>query len=472
MIEKSQIFVDGAWIDSEGAGRIAVVNPATEEQIATIAAGNAADVDKAARAAARAFDSWSRTNINERIEVLSKAANLMEARTEEITRSVVSEVGHPWTWAEKVHAKGAVEDLRVVIESLPRIAWSQTIKGNINLVREAAGVVGAIMPWNGPLASFCTKAGAAIGAGCTVVAKGSEVAPLTSYIFAEAFQEAGLPAGVLNVLSGTGADVGEPIVTHPDVEMISFTGSLRAGRRIMELASDRVKRLILELGGKSANVILDDADLELAIPDGIADAFRNSGQACGCLTRMLVPESSLDRVLEIAKATADSYVVGDPMDARTMIGPMANANQYERVKQFIQWGIEDSMRLVAGGPGRPEGLDRGYFVRPTVFAGNNACRAAREEIFGPVVSILTYRDEEEAIATANDSPYGLAGGVWSADPERARRVARRIRTGRVRINDTPMSRWAPHGGFKLSGFGREWGQLGVEEFTAYKSVIG
>jgi aldehyde dehydrogenase (NAD+) len=472
MIEKTRIFINGEWVPSDGAGKLTVVNPATEEPIATIPRGNASDVERAARAAAAAFDSWSQTSVEERSAILSKAADRLLARCEEITRTIVSEVGHPWTWADMVHSKGAVEDLRVVIESLPRIAWSQQIRDGINLVREPAGVVGAITPWNGPLASICTKAGAAIGAGCTVVVKGSEVAPLTSFMFAEAFAEAGLPPGVLNVLSGSGPEVGEPLVAHPAVEMVSFTGSLRAGRRIMELASASVKRLILELGGKSANLILDDADLELAVTDGIKDAFRNSGQACGCLTRMLVPASKLARAEEIAKAVAASYVVGDPMDLRTTIGPMSNANQYQRVREYIQAGIDDGMRLVSGGLERPAGLERGYFVRPTVFSGNNQCRTARDEIFGPVVTIIPYRDEAEGIAIANDSPFGLAGGVWSGNVERARRVARRIRTGRVRINAAPMSRWAPHGGFKLSGFGREWGQLGVEEFTQYKSVIG
>jgi aldehyde dehydrogenase (NAD+) len=472
MIDKSKLFINGEWVTSDGLEKLSVVNPATEETIAYIPRGTATDAVRAADAAANAFDSWSQTSVDERAAIIAKAADILLTRSEEITRTIVSEVGHPWAWAEAVHSKGAVEDLRVIVESLPNIAWQQQVHPKVNLVREAAGVVGAITPWNGPLASICTKAGAAIAAGCSVVVKPSEVAPLTSFMFAEAFAEAGLPPGVLNVVTGTGSEVGEAIVTHPAVEMISLTGSLRAGRRIMELASASVKRLILELGGKSANVILDDADLELAVSDGLKDAFRNSGQACGCLTRMLVPQSALARVEEIAKAVAESYVPGDPLDPKTNIGPMANANQFHRVREYIQAGIDDGMRVVAGGPERPAGLERGYFVKPTIFSGNNQCRTAREEIFGPVVTIIPYRDEADAIAIANDSPFGLAGGVWSGDVERARRVARRLRTGRVRINSEPMNRWAPHGGFKLSGFGREWGQLGVEEFTQYKSVIG
>jgi aldehyde dehydrogenase (NAD+) len=472
MIEMTKLFINGEWVESDGTELLTVVNPATEEPIATVPRGTASDVARAASAARAAFDGWSQTPLDERIAILTRAADALLARSEEITRLIVTEVGHPWAWADMVHSKGAVEDLKVIIASLPEIAWSQSIQGGINLVREPAGVVGTITPWNGPLASIVTKAAAAIGAGCTVVAKGSEAAPLTSFIFAEAFENAGLPAGVLNMLCGTGPEVGEAIVVHPEVEMVSFTGSLRAGRRIMELAAPDVKRLILELGGKSANLILEDADLEKAVRDGIADAFRNSGQACGCLTRMLVPSRFLSEVEAIAKTVAEAYVPGDPFNPTTNIGPMANASQFERVRSYIQAGIDDGMRLITGGIDRPTGLDRGYFVRPTVFTGNNECRVAREEIFGPVLTIIPYEDEADAIRIANDSPYGLAGGVWSGDPERARRVARRIRTGRVRINDAPMSRWAPHGGFKLSGFGREWGQLGVEEFTTYKSVIG
>jgi len=472
MIEHSKIFINGEWVDSAGTGTLTVINPATEETFATIPSGTAKDVDLAANAAADAFLAWSQSTIADRVDIITRAARLLRARTEEITRTIVCEVGHPWAWAEAFHARGAVEDLDVVIESLPKITWSEPIDNDVNVVREPAGVVGAITPWNAPLAAICTKAGAAIGAGCAVILKGSEVAPLTSFMFAEAFAEAGLPPGVLNVVCGTGPEVGEAIVAHPAVDMISLTGSVRAGQRIMEVASRSVKRVVLELGGKSANLVLDDADLELAVTEGIHEAFRNAGQSCGALSRILVPAKSLARVEEIAAAVAGSYVPGDPFDPATTLGPLANGAQFQRVQGYIHAGVDDGLRVITGGLGRPDGLDRGFFVQPTIFSSDNTSRTAREEIFGPVLTIITYRDEEDAIAIANDSPFGLAGAVWSSDVERARRVARRIRVGRVLINGHPMGRRAPHGGCKLSGFGRERGRFGVEEFTQYKSIIG
>lgn len=473
MQEHREIFINGVWVESEGREMIDVINPATEEAIARVVNGTAGDVDKAARAARGAFGDWSQSSVEDRVAVIARARDWLALRLDEIADSVTREVGHPRAWAERAHARGAMEDLRVIIESLPRIQWQHEAAPGINVVKEAAGVVGAITPWNGPLASICTKAGAAIGAGCTVVLKPSELAPLTSYLFCEAFRQAGLPEGVLNMVSGRGDTVGEPLVLHPEIEMISLTGSLRAGRRIMEISAPAVKRLILELGGKSASIILSDADLEAAVADSIADGFRNSGQACGCLTRMIVPASKLKEVEEIAARLASTYVAGDPFDPKTTIGPMANANQYETVRRYLASGVEDGMTLLTGGLARPEGVgDKGFYVRPTVFSGNNQCRAAREEIFGPVITIIPAQDDEEAIRIANDSDYGLAGGIWAGTPERARQFARRLRSGRVRINGAPMSNWAPHGGFRLSGFGREWGQLGIEEFTASKSIIG
>jgi acyl-CoA reductase-like NAD-dependent aldehyde dehydrogenase len=338
--------------------------------------------------------------------------------------------------------------------------------------REAAGVVGAITAWNAPLRSIISKAGAAIAAGCTVVLKGSEVAPLTSFIFAEMADEAGLPGGVINLVCGTGPEVGEAIVTHPLVDMVSLTGSVRAGRRVMELAAAGIKRVHLELGGKSANIILEDADLERAIAVGIEDAFRNAGQVCGGLTRMLVPRDHLREAEELAVSKAESYVIGDPFDPATTLGPVTTSGQRERVRGYIRDGIADGGRMLTGGPDAPAGFERGWYVRPTVFSCDNSARIAREEIFGPVVVIIPFEDEEDALAIANDSPYGLAGGIWCADAAHARALASRLRVGRVRINGAPLDKRAPHGGFKLSGIGREWGRYGIEEFLEYKSVIG
>ena len=469
MIERDQIFINGKWVASSGDGIISVTNPVTEETVATIPAGSAEDVDLAARAAADAVPAWSQTSVDERVEMLHRLARLTEARTDEITRAVVSEIGQPAKIAQESQGAAAVEDLRSIAESLPGITWEEQV-GHTVVAREAAGVVGAITPWNGPMRMVCMKAGAAIAAGCTVVLKGTEVAPLSSFIFADIVAEAGLPDGVFNLVSGTGPDVGEALVTHPLVDMVSLTGSVRAGRRVMELASQSVKKVALELGGKSANVILEDADLEQAVNVGIEDAFRNSGQVCGGLSRMLVPRSRLAEAEELAVRKAESYVLGDPYDPATTLGPVANANQQRRVRDYIRSGLEEGVRLLTGGPEAPEGLERGYFVRPTIFSGDNTSRIAREEIFGPVVVIIPFDSEEEAFNIANDTDYGLAGAIWAGDADRARTLARRLRAGRIRINGSPVNQRAPHGGFKLSGIGREFGRYGIEEFLEYKSI--
>jgi aldehyde dehydrogenase (NAD+) len=469
VIERDQIFINGKWVASSGDGVISVTSPVTEETVATIPAGSAEDVDLAARAAADAFPAWSQTSVDERVEMLHRLARLTEARTDEITRAVVSEIGQPERIARESQGAAAVEDLRSIAESLPGITWEERV-GHTMVAREAAGVVGAITPWNGPMRMVCMKAGAAIAAGCTVVLKGTEVAPLSSFIFAEIVAEAGLPDGVFNLVSGTGPDIGEALVTHPLVDMVSLTGSVRAGRRVMELASQSVKKVALELGGKSANMILEDADLEQAVNVGIEDAFRNSGQVCGGLSRMLVPRSRLAEAEELAVRKAESYVLGDPYDPATTLGPVANANQQQRVRDYIRSGLEEGVRLLTGGPEAPEGLERGYFVRPTIFSGDNTSRIAREEIFGPVVVIVPFDSEDEAFDIANDTDYGLAGAIWAGDEDRARALARRLRAGRIRINGSPVNQRAPHGGFKLSGIGREFGRYGIEEFLEYKSI--
>lgn len=471
LIEHNKIFVGGHWVDSAGNDVITVINPATEAPLATIPRGVAEDVDRAAHAAAEAFEAWSQTPVLERAAIFSRLARLTELRADEITRTIVNEVGQPISSAKLSQTKGAVEELDLIAKCLSEILWEEEV-GRAVVRREAAGVVGAITAWNAPLRSIISKAGAAIAAGCTVVLKGSEVAPLTSFIFAEMTAEAGLPNGVFNLVSGTGPEVGEVIVTHPLVDMVSLTGSVRAGRRVMELAAAGIKRVHLELGGKSANIILEDADLEHALEVGIEDAFRNAGQVCGGLTRILVPRSCLRTAEEIAVNKVEGYIIGDPFDLATTLGPVTTKAQRERVRSYICSGVDDGWRMLTGGPESPVGLDRGWFVRPTVFSCDNTARIAREEIFGPVVVIIPFEDEEDALTIANDSPYGLAGGIWSADVEKARKFAYRWRTGRVRINGAPLEKRAPHGGFKLSGIGREWGRYGIEEFLEYKSIIG
>jgi aldehyde dehydrogenase (NAD+) len=466
-----QIYVNGTWIDSAATEFLQVVNPATEQVIAEVPRGTAADVDVAVAAAVDAFDGWAATTTADRIDLFRALADVIEKNGDEVTSSIVEEIGQPVTWARRASTDMTIQDLRNFADSLSQVQWEEPV-GAAVVHRIPAGVVGAITAWNGPIRSVCLKAGAAIAAGCTVVLKSSEVAPLTPYLLAKFTEEAGLPAGVLNIVTGTGPEVGEAITLHPGIDMVSLTGSVRAGSRVMELASRSVKRVALELGGKSANVILDGADLQRAVTVGIEDAFRNSGQACGALTRILVPRARLAEAEELAAAKAASFIVGDPTDPETHLGPLANKDQYERVRGHISRAIDDGVRLVTGGLERPEGLDVGYYVRPTVFSGTNDDRIAREEVFGPVVVLIPFDDEEHAIRIANDSDYGLAGGVWAADAEHARAVARRIRTGRVRINGTPLDMRAPHGGLKLSGIGREMGRHGIDDYLEYQAIHG
>jgi len=471
MIERSQIFINGKWADSSGDGVISVINPATEEAIATVPAGSSEDAGRAVEAAAIALEGWSGTSLDERLELITALADALTARSEEITDTIVREVGMPKKIAVAGQTGGAIEDLRVIAQVAREIVWDEQV-GNATVSRVPAGVVGAITPWNVPLKMICLKAGAAMAAGCTVVLKGSEVAPLSSFIFAEAAAEAGVPDGVFNLVSGPGPVVGEAIAGHPLVDVVSLTGSVRAGQRIVELSAATIKKLALELGGKSAGVVFEDADFERAIPEAIEDAFRNSGQVCGGVTRVLVPRARLAEAENLAAQKAGSYVLGDPFDPATTLGPVVSATQRDRIRGYIRLGPQEGARLLTGGPDAPEGLDRGYYVRPTVFTGNNTMRVAREEIFGPVVVLIPYEDENDAIAIANDSEFGLAGAVWAGDAERARALARRIRTGRVRVNGAPLNRLAPHGGVKMSGLGREWGRFGMEEFLEYQSIIG
>lgn len=471
MIEHKNIFIDGQWVPSSGTGTLSVINPATEQLVATVPQGTAEDVDRAVQAAVRAFADWSQSPVEQRVAIFRKLARLTEARAEQLTATMLSELGYPVSKLERLQTGGAVEELDIIADCLTQITWTEQI-GNTQLRREASGVLGAITAWNAPLRSVISKAGAAMAAGCTVVLKPSEVAPLTAFNFADLCNEAGLPAGVFNLVCGTGPEVGEAISAHPLIDMVSLTGSVRAGRRVMEVASHTIKRVHLELGGKSANIILDDAvDFARAVQDGIEDALRNSGQVCGGLTRMLVPRDRLQEAESLAVQKAEGFVLGDPASRSTSLGPVITQAARDRVRGYIQSGIDEGVRLLTGGIETPTGLERGWYVKPTIFSGDNHSRVAREEIFGPVVVIIPFDSDDDAIAIANDSDYGLAAGVWSANLKRASSVASRLRVGRVRINGAPLDKRGVHGGFKLSGIGREWGRVGIEEFLEYKAVL-
>ncbi|MFL5846802.1 MAG: aldehyde dehydrogenase family protein [Solirubrobacteraceae bacterium] len=470
LIDRAELYIGGQWTAPSGEGTIEVVNASTEEVMGRIPEGTAADVDKAVAAARAAFDSWSQVDPVDRAELCAAVAVRLQDRAEEIATLISQELGMPLGLSMAIQAGLPAMTFGSQPELVQQITWEERI-GNSLVVREPVGVVGAITPWNYPLHQICAKVAPAMTAGCTVVVKPSEVTPLNAFVLAEIFDEVGIPAGVLNVVTGYGPVVGEAIAAHPDVDMISFTGSTAAGRRVSEVAAATVKRVALELGGKSPNVILDDADLQKAVVDGIQKCYLNSGQTCSALTRMLVPRDQLPVVEQIAKATAEAWTVGDPFAEGSVLGPLVSEVQRERVRGYIEKGVEEGAKLVTGGAEAPDGLDKGYYVRPTVFSDVTPdMTIAQEEIFGPVLAILPYDDEEDAVRIANDTQYGLAGGVWSDDPERAKSVARRIRTGQVEINGGVFNPLAPFGGYKQSGHGRELGRLGVEEFLAVKSL--
>ena len=467
---RDRFYIGGEWVEPSGSGTIEVINSTTEEVMGRIPEGAPEDVDRAVAAARAAFETWSQTPVPERAEWCARISQALGARMEQIATLIAQEVGMPIQLSHMIQAGLPTMDFGSMPEAVAEIEWEQEV-GNSLIVREPIGVVGAITPWNYPLHQIAAKVGPALAAGCTVVVKPSEVAPLNAFVLADILDELGLPAGVFNLVTGYGPVVGEALAAHPGIDMISFTGSTRAGRRVSEVAAGTVKKVALELGGKSPNVILDDADLQEAITDGVAKCFLNSGQTCSALTRMLVPRERLPEAEQIAAAVAQYFTPGDPFGADTKLGPLVSGAQQERVRGYIERGRQEGAKLLTGGAQAPEGLERGYFVAPTVFSEvTPEMTIAREEIFGPVLVIMPYDDEDDAVRIANDTDYGLAGGVWSGDEERAKRVARRIRTGQVEINGGAFNPQAPFGGFKQSGHGRELGRFGLEEFLAVKSL--
>ena len=467
---RDAFFIGGDWSPATGGESLAVVNPATEQELGSVPAGSEADIGRAVAAARAAFAGWSNTPVQERSRLLAATADGLAARTDEVAALISSEMGTPLSFSKVVQVGNPVRVLRSYAELLGSYAFEEQI-GNSLVVKEAIGVVAAITPWNYPLHQVVAKVAAALAAGCTVVLKPSEVAPLSAFVLAELFDEVGLPPGVFNVVTGLGPVVGEALAVHPDVDMISFTGSTAAGKRVMAAAAGTVKKVALELGGKSAFVILDDADLGKAVKVGLANCFINGGQTCTAWTRMLVPAAQHDEIVELARAGAETYTVGAPDDEATRIGPLANANQYKRVLGYIDVAIGAGATLVTGGTDRPDGLTTGFYVRPTVLAGvTPGSTIEQEEVFGPVLAIIPYADEDDAVNIANDTPYGLAGGVFSGDQERAVRVARRMRTGMVDVNGGRFNPLAPFGGYKQSGNGRELGEYGLEEFLEVKSL--
>jgi len=472
--EHDKIYIDGAWVASSGSGSIDVFDSTNGEVIGRIPQGSAADVDAAAQAAAAAFPAWAAKSPEERAKFCTRIAEGLGARMDEIATVVTREAGMPKWLSLIVQAGLPINSFNSAAAVAEGYAYETTV-GNSLVVKEPVGVVGAITPWNYPLHQIAAKVAFALAAGCTVVLKPSEVAPLDAYILAEVIADAGLPAGVFNMVTGTGAEVGEAISKHPLIDMVSFTGSTRAGKAVAAAASDNPKRVALELGGKSANILLDDLDdagFEKAVRDGVGKAYINSGQTCTALTRMLVPAERLADAERFAADEVESnYQPGDPFADGVRLGPLSSQAQVDRVTGYIQKGIDEGAKLVTGGPERPEGLEQGYFVRPTVFSEvRNDMTIAQEEIFGPVLSILPYQDEADAVQIANDSPYGLSGGVWSADADRAKAVARQIRTGQIEVNGGSFNPNAPFGGYKQSGYGREYGTHGFEEFLETKSM--
>ena len=474
-IQRESLYIDGAWVAPVGGGPLHdVVNPATGDAVAAMAFGGDADIDLAVEAAHRAFQSWSQRSLAERLDLLSRICAIYERRMPEIAEAVTQEMGAPYHGLSlPLQAPIGLWHFQMTLAAARDFEFERMLNATTRIVREPVGVCALITPWNWPLNQVVVKVAPALATGCTMVLKPSQNSPLSAAILAEILAEAGVPKGVFNMIQGEGSRLGERLASHPLVDMVSLTGSNPAGAAVSKAAADSVKRLSLELGGKSANIILDDADFEQAVTHGVVQMMSNSGQSCNAPSRMLVPINRLSEVERIAVAAAEATIVGDPFAPDTQVGPIANRRQFDRVQQLIQQGLAEGAKLIVGGPGLPDGIDCGNFARPTIFSGvDNGMTIAREEVFGPVLAIIPYDDEEEAIAIANDTPFGLSGYVTSASRDRAERVARRLRTGMVHLNGASVDLQAPFGGYKQSGVGREWGAWGLEDFLETKAVMG
>ena len=472
MENKKNFYIDGKWVAPKSKEEIKVINPATEESIGKIAMGNSTDVDKAVAAAKEAFESFSQTSKEERLALMGKIIEVYQSRYDEVAETISSEMGAPLWLSKAAQAATGAGHFGTFMEVLKNYNFDED-KGTTRLRKEPVGVCGLITPWNWPINQIACKVAPALAAGCTMVLKPSEVSPLNAILFAEILHEAGVPAGVFNLVNGDGLSVGEAMSSHADIDMMSFTGSTRAGVAVAKASADTVKRVSQELGGKSANIILDDADFNQSVAGGVTGCFMNSGQSCNAPTRMLVPSDRQEEAVAIAKATAEATVVGDPKEvAPGGIGPVVSEVQFNKIQALIEKGIEEGATLVAGGPGKPEGFNAGYYVKPTIFSDvSNDMTIAREEIFGPVLSILPYKNEDEAISIANDTEYGLSGYV-SGSQEKAQKFAEKFRSGNVHVNGAGPDFNAPFGGYKKSGNGREWGDLGFEEFLEIKAILG
>ncbi len=472
MNNAQKFYIDGAWVDPLTSDTLEVVNPATEQPIATIALGGEKDVDRAVTAARAAFEGFAATTREERVALLERVIEVYGRRLGDLAEAISQEMGAPAKLAQKAQAPSGLGHFMKTLDALKTFEFEEQV-GSTSVVYEPVGVCAFITPWNWPLNQIAAKVAPALATGCTMVLKPSEIAPLNAILFTEILDEAGVPAGVFNLVNGDGPTVGAALSSHPEVDMVSFTGSTRAGVEVAKNAAPTVKRVAQELGGKSANIILEDADLEAAISRDVRAMYVNSGQSCNAGSRILVPAAKMQEASAIAKAATEQVRVGAPEDKGTAVGPVVSEAQFNKIQGLLQKGIDEGATLVAGGPGRPEGIETGFFVQPTVFADvNNSMTIAQEEIFGPVLTLIGYQDEDDAVRIANDTVYGLAGMVSSADKERARKVARRMRTGMVHLNGAPLTQDAPFGGYKQSGNGREYAGHGLREFLEAKSIYG